>query len=422
MRRLPIPLALYLGGAVVACSLQMPAEDDVFASHEEGVGGSSGDVSATGGVADGSGGDGGSSGGAPGGTTSEGNTGGVGTAGLDRTGGQHTGGLGGTGGVQSGTEGGASSGGTSTGGLVHAGGRSTGGLGGTTGGRSTGGVGTAGLDDTGGWSTGGLGGAAGTQGGTPSGGSTSDAGTAGLESAGGDSSGGTGGTGGFDPEAGLVAHYPFDETDGEVAANLKDAGRNGTYVGDCTHPAGQIEGAVGLRNIAGATGTTEWVELPDGLLSDLAETTLALWVRDLSSARSGGRLFDLSRTPANGIYFSPHDTNSSSQHDGSHLRGTLGGDPFVDEWGMHPDFTDKLWHHVAVTWSSAHIDLYIDGSLVESASNRGVRPADLGVTSPNWLGRTLDDANIGLYAQIDDLRIYDRVLAADEVEQLCDLR
>jgi hypothetical protein len=80
--------------------------------------------------------------------------------------------------------------------------------------------------------------------------------------------------------------------------------------------------------------------------------------------------------------------------------------------------TDKVWHQVALTWSAAFIDLYIDGSLVGSKASPGVRPSDLGATSPNWLGRTLDDGFIALYAEMDDLRIYNRSMTAGEIAQL----
>ena len=35
----------------------------------------------------------------------------------------------------------------------------------------------------------------------------------------------------------------------------------------------------------------------------------------------------------------------------------------------------------------------------------GVIPSDLGVTSPDWLGRMLNDAFPAVYAEIDDLRV-----------------
>lgn len=244
------------------------------------------------------------------------------------------------------------------------------------------------------------------------GGATGD-GTAGT----GGSSVGSGGTSGTNLDDGLVAHYAFDETTGEVATNRIDATKNGRYVGVCTHPVGRIAGAVGIRNIS-STVSSEWVELPVGLLSGLSTLTLSIWVRDLSTTRNGGRLFHFSKGTSDDFYFSPDQLNPSTSRAGGHLGGARTGATFVDLWTASPTLTDKVWHQVALTWSAASIDLYIDGSLVGRKASPGVIPSDLGATSPNWLGRTLDDGFIALYAEIDDLRIYSRSMTASEIAQL----
>ncbi len=198
---------------------------------------------------------------------------------------------------------------------------------------------------------------------------------------------------------------------------------NGTYVGGCTHPEeGVMGGAVRMRNMGGNEFTSDWIELPDGILSDLAEVTISIWVRDLSSARWGGRLFDFSRGADEAIYFAPDDANLETGVQGSHLGGVHGGVVFVDVWNTTPTFTDQAWHHVAVAWSSSGVTLYIDGEIRGGSEVSCPSPSDFGVTSPNWLGRTLDDAHAGLYAEIDELRIYDRVLAGSDIEQLYRMR
>jgi hypothetical protein len=270
-------------------------------------------------------------------------------------------------------------------------------------------------------------------------GGTTGAHTTATRTAAGASSGGTTGQGGqshasggattgahttagsFDAEAGLVAHFAFDESTGTVAANLKDASKNGTYVGSCTHPTGQLGNAAGLRNAnSSSSGTSDWIELPAGLLSSLAATTVSLWVRDLSTARTGGRLFDFCLGANEEIYFAPDDNDKSLS--GAHLAGTHAGVSFVDVWSKTVALTDKNWHHIALTWSAASIDLYIDGTLAGSKANPEALPSDLGVTSPDWLGRTLDDKYYALYAEIDDLRVYDKALSASEIGQVFQLR
>lgn len=257
------------------------------------------------------------------------------------------------------------------------------------------------------------GGGSGTRADVPSGGA------AGGTKASGGTTNGSGGNGGFDADSGLVAHFSFDESTGTVATNLKDNNKNGSYVGSCTHPAGHLGGAVGLRNSnVTTTGSSEWIELPAGLLSNLSATTVSLWVRDLSTSRSGGRLLDFSSGTAEEIYFAPDEVNATTSLAGGHLGGTHAGAKFVDLWTSSAVFTDKNWHHVAFAWSAASIELYIDGSLSGSKTSPGVLPSALGATTPDWLGRTLNDAFLALYAEIDDLRIYDRALTANEIAQI----
>jgi hypothetical protein len=127
---------------------------------------------------------------------------------------------------------------------------------------------------------------------------------------------------------------------------------------------------------------------------------------------------DFSLGTAEEIYFSPVEVNKTTSVEGAHLGGTHAGVTFVDLWTTTSLYVGQSWHHVAFAWSAASIDLYIDGSLAGSKTSPGVLPSGLGVTTPDWLGRTLNDAFLALYAEIDDLRIYNKVLGATEIVQL----
>jgi len=271
------------------------------------------------------------------------------------------------------------------------------------------------------------GGAAITTGGaSPLGGSSANAGNAGELSLGGANGWGGAGSGGLSAgrssveagtaglDAGLLAHFAFDEVTGSVATD-NVSGQNARYVGSCTHPAGPLGQAVGLRNMAAAS--VDWVELPQGLLVDLTSTTFAVWVRVLSTARSGSRLLDFSSTPGEQLYFVPDEINSETSLSGGHLVGTHGGRTFVELWSTK-SLTDKAWHHVGISWSRSNVTLYVDGESAAASDAVAAAPRDLGRTEHNWVGRALDDVLIGLYAEVDDLRIYDRALSAADMRAL----
>jgi len=59
---------------------------------------------------------------------------------------------------------------------------------------------------------------------------------------------------------------------------------------------------------------------------------------------------------------------------------------------------------------------------VASQPTPGVLPSQLGTTSPNYLGRAADGAVRALYAELDELRVYERALSAAEVSELYRVR
>jgi len=230
---------------------------------------------------------------------------------------------------------------------------------------------------------------------------------------------GLGGSSEFDPGAGLIAHFTFDEPDGRTAANAKDSSKNAKCVGTCTRPPGRLGLAFGIRN---TVSPSDWIELPAGIFAGHSAITLSVWLRDLSTTRSEAPLFHFSSGAREAIYFTPDDRNFQASDGGAHLGGLHAGASFVQLWSGRPSLTDQAWHQVAVSWNSANIKLYIDGERVDSDQSPSVVPSELGTTSPNYLGRGPDDDNPALSAEIDDLRVYDRVLSAPQIALLYQLR
>lgn len=267
--------------------------------------------------------------------------------------------------------------------------------------------------------------------GTPSSGGSKSAGgangSAGAKgSAGGPGAGGAGGTkgsggaagsNGFDPNAGLVAYFTFDETGGATVANSKDSTKNGKCVGTCSRPQGQIGNALGVRN---NLSPSDWVELPVGIFNGRSAITLSLWLRDLSMARSEAPLFHFSTSASEAFYLLPDDDRASAT--GAHLVGVHNGSSFVNLSSATPSLTDKVWHQVVVTWNSSKLELYIDGNSVASLANPKSLPSYLGANSINYLGRSRDDTKLAMFGEFDDLRIYDRVLSAADVMSLYKVR
>jgi hypothetical protein len=230
-------------------------------------------------------------------------------------------------------------------------------------------------------------------------------------------SAGAGGSAEFDPTAGLVAYFKFDEGSGATAANSKDSTKNAKCVGSCARSNGQLGGAFGLRNSVSAT---DWIELPTGIFDGRSAITLSVWLRDLSSTRNEAPLFHFSTSADEAFYLLPDDDQRSAM--GAHLVGVHSGTSFVNLSSATPNLTDKVWHQVVIAWNSSKIELYLDGNSVGSAANPKVLPSQLGASSTNYLGRSRNDDRSALFGEVDDLRIYDRVLSAADVKLLYKVR
>jgi hypothetical protein len=281
------------------------------------------------------------------------------------------------------------------------------GAGGTTG--TGGSAGTGGAGTGGATATGGSG--AGTGGATATGGSGAG-GTGGATATGGSGAGGTGGAAGA-PSDGLVAYYACDQTAGPTLLDLSGNQRNAALVtgtGGSTgysFGAGKVQGALFLvKNSQG------YASIPAGLLDGATEMTIATWVY-INSATDWQRVWDFGTDTSKYMFLSPR---SGSTH---HLRFGITVSGNVNEQGLNDsaELPVATWKHVAVVLGTGGGFLYVDGVLTASSTGLSLRPADLGATTNAYIGKS-QFPDPSLDGNIDDFRVYNRALSADEVRAL----
>jgi len=83
-----------------------------------------------------------------------------------------------------------------------------------------------------------------------------------------------------------------------------------------------------------------------------------------------------------------------------------------------PDNSADAWIHVAVTKAGNIGNLYVNGELVGSNSNMTLSPADLGMTTQNWIGRSQFSRDPNFVGSVDEFRIYNRALSQQELKEL----
>ena len=192
---------------------------------------------------------------------------------------------------------------------------------------------------------------------------------------------------------GLVAMYTLDaaDVDGEVVMDASDSGNNARLVGSL----GFAEGPVGDALVFTAAADN-YVEIPALGEFDLASVECYAY---LSGPSNGQGIISTWQWAAGKVHFKfTSDKIIVDKNDG----GSVTSASEID-----------TWYHIIYTTNSAanELKLYVDGELV-SESNAGA-------TAENMNERRIGSEHNGrwLNGMIDNVRIYDRVLNADEVKQ-----
>jgi len=208
------------------------------------------------------------------------------------------------------------------------------------------------------------------------------------------------------PAPKLLASYGFDDP----AGTLVDAtGRwpEATLAGGASLVARDSGGAVALD------GKSGHVVLPQGLLANLSELTVSLWVR-LDAIANSARIFDLGFNTQTYAFLTPRTGLGRARF--AMKLGGMQAEEFVDADRAVPTGT---WTHVALTLSDS-ARLYFDGELVGAKDALVMSPLLLGATQFNYLGRSQSVKHPYLQGAVDDFRLYGVALTADDVRALHD--
>ena len=202
----------------------------------------------------------------------------------------------------------------------------------------------------------------------------------------------------------LHARFGFDEMRGSIAKDGLGSELEGALLGGTSWIDGHEGGAVAFDGVNG------YVNFTEGIVSELEEVTLAAWVY-LDARPTWSRIFDFGSGTGRYLFLSPNGGGGTVR-----FAITAGsGEQVIN--GLGPLDTGR-WIHVAVTLKGATGILYVDGAEVGRNSGMTLSPADLGVTTQNYLGRSQWAGDAFLNGAIDDFRIYANALGAEEIAAL----
>jgi hypothetical protein len=200
----------------------------------------------------------------------------------------------------------------------------------------------------------------------------------------------------------LVAYWTFDEGTGTIAYD--SAGDNdGTFIGDPCWTSGQVDGALEFD------GVDDYISCGTGpAMTGMGPFSVSAWFK---TGIAKGHAIVVQRgqgSANNGMYA------VSIREDGrAQFFVYNGGDGFMCRSSM--TVYDGLWHHiVAVRSTSTDGEIYLDGSLVANDSG----PARSLNSLPVWIGGPGFTGPFRFDGKIDDVRLYNRALSAEEVERI----
>jgi len=219
---------------------------------------------------------------------------------------------------------------------------------------------------------------------------------------------------------GLLVHYSCEQTSGPQLIDQSGNSRHGILAaGGAGGAAGGytfIDRKPGNKALALNVGSKGYVKLPDNLLADSCEATIATWVYVNLNSPNWQRIWDFGKDTNVYMFLSTSNLNSK-------LRFGISIAGYRNESGLETDLLpEKTWKHVAVVLGASGAIFYVDGQ--EKARNPAVvlRPADLGVLPNDYIGRSqFSEAPYNdpyLDGAIDEFRVYDRALAPQEIQAL----
>jgi len=201
-------------------------------------------------------------------------------------------------------------------------------------------------------------------------------------------------------EAGLVAWWSFDETEGNTAADRSPTPHPAVIEGNASFVPGQIGNAVRLD------GKTACLRVPGFKgITGTSPRSVAAWIK--TSTAAGQIVSWGSEEPGEMWIF-------------GFVRGRVGVNPRGGYLYVKNPLHDDHWYHVAVVMEEGsppnlhdHVRLFINGEPAEihDIGLLDLWPIDTGDQLDVTIGR-------GFSGLIDELRIYDRALTEDEIRAL----
>ncbi|MBN2182721.1 MAG: LamG domain-containing protein, partial [Sedimentisphaerales bacterium] len=196
----------------------------------------------------------------------------------------------------------------------------------------------------------------------------------------------------------LVGWWKLDEIEGIGALDSSGYGNHGTLFGGLTWVPGQKEGGLDIDGVDGSfvnCGNSNSLNITEAI-------TLSIWVYTIDA---GNNQDDPLFTKGNSSYVLRHDADNSITF------GIYDGSMYTASYPVDGSFNGS-WHYLAGTYDGSELNLYIDGELQATEIHQGSIAVN---TFDVSIGSDTERTWIWYNGEVDDARIYDRALTAEEI-------
>lgn len=207
-----------------------------------------------------------------------------------------------------------------------------------------------------------------------------------------------------DIRSGLVGQWGFDEATGTIAYDGTGNKNNGTFSGTIS----RLLSGCKMGNCVTATGTTATANLGSSTLFDSPAFSFSMWISPVT-IKAGDQY--------NNIILGRESYTTSGFRFGIRNSGQLyfwasqsGGTVSVTSAASIPVGS---FSHIVLTYSSSTASIYINGLASGTGTGTFIVPVGVQLVVNGGIGGTQSSNST-----IDDFRVYNRALSADEVKQL----
>lgn len=205
-------------------------------------------------------------------------------------------------------------------------------------------------------------------------------------------------------KATLVAKYAFDGSPTDTSGNANNATIHGADVYTSAH--------VGPLSLE-LNGTDSYISLPPSV-ANYDQLTVAAWVY-WNGGDPWQRLFDFGNGTSQYLFLSPGTGDRSLRF--AVKNGAEEKEQLLESAGLPVG----KWVHVAVTLGDKSARVYVDGVSVAETNSITIKPSDI-KPALNLIGDSQFSDDPLFDGRIDDLRIYNYALSADEIAMLAGLK